>query len=264
MQQSTFHIAQMDCPSEEQLVRMALNEAPGIRSLRFDLENRQLVVVHDGQPGPILERLQPLNLGSSLQHTVPAADEAPVEDTGAQQRLLRQVLFINLLFFVLELGAGILSQSMGLTGDSLDMLADSLVYGLALYAAGGTAIRKKQIARTAGYLQAGLALLGFAEVIRRFAGAGGSPDYITMMWMSALAAAGNGLCLYLLQKSRSTEAHMRASMIFTSNDVIINLGVIVAGLLVLLSGSPLPDLLAGAVVFVLVARGAMQMLKLSR
>lgn len=264
MQQSTFHIARMDCPAEEQLVRMVLRETPGIRSLRFNLRKRHLVVVHEGQPGPILVRLQRLNLGSALLDSVPAVDDALVEDTGSQKSLLWQVLFINLLFFLLELGGGMLSQSMGLTGDSLDMLADGLVYALALYAAGGPAIRKKQIARTAGYLQAGLALLGFAEVVRRFVSAAEPPDYITMMWMSGLAATGNGLCLYLIQRSRSKEAHMRASMIFTSNDVIVNLGVIAAGLLVLLTGSSLPDLVVGAVAFALVARGALQILKLSR
>jgi Co/Zn/Cd efflux system component len=36
------------------------------------------------------------------------------------------------------------------------------------------------------------------------------------------------------------EAHMKASMIFTSNDVIINAGVILAGVLVLLTQSNTP------------------------
>nr|NQU91875.1 cation transporter [Bacteroidota bacterium] len=74
----------------------------------------------------------------------------------------------------------------------------------------------------------------------------------------------NALCLYLLQKSKSTEAHMRASMIFTSNDVIINLGVIVAAILVNWLDSAKPDLIIGAVVFVLVIRGAIRILKLGK
>ncbi|MDZ7612423.1 MAG: hypothetical protein U5K51_00860 [Flavobacteriaceae bacterium] len=61
--------------------------------------------------------------------------------------------------------------------------------------------------------------------------------------MSILALIGNGLCLYLLQKSKSKEAHMQASMIFTSNDVIVNLGVILAGGLVYLTNSKYPDLI---------------------
>jgi len=73
-----------------------------------------------------------------------------------------------------------------------------------------------------------------------------------MIVVSILALAANGLCLYLLQKSKSKEAHMQASMLFTSNDVIINLGVITAGLLVHWLNSNKPDLIIGTIVFVLV------------
>lgn len=53
-------------------------------------------------------------------------------------------------------------------------------------------------------------------------------------------------------------------MIFTSNDIIINTGVILAGLLVAWLNSGLPDLVIGAIVFAVVCRGAFRILKLSR
>ena len=91
------------------------------------------------------------------------------------------------------------------------------------------------------------------------------PDYSTMIVVSILALMANSLCLYLLQKSKSKEeAHMKASMIFTSNDVIINLGVIVAGLLVKWLSSSKPDLIIGTIVFILVIQGAFRILKLSK
>ncbi|MBS3944077.1 MAG: cation transporter, partial [Melioribacter sp.] len=74
----------------------------------------------------------------------------------------------------------------------------------------------------------------------------------------------NVICLYLLQKSKNKEAHIQASMIFTSNDIIINSSVIVAGLLVNWFNSSLPDLIIGAVVFIIVARGAIKILQLSK
>ena len=40
------------------------------------------------------------------------------------------------------MGTGWISKSMGLVADSLDRLADPFVYGLSLYAVGGTRIRK--------------------------------------------------------------------------------------------------------------------------
>jgi Co/Zn/Cd efflux system component len=84
-----------------------------------------------------------------------------------------------------------------------------------------------------------------------------------MIIISLLALCGNAISLYLLQKSKSKEAHMQASMIFTSNDVIANIGVIAAGVVVFLTQSIYPDLIIGLIVFVLVARGAFRILKLS-
>lgn len=86
-----------------------------------------------------------------------------------------------------------------------------------------------------------------------------------MIGVSVLALTANGACLYILQKSKSNnEAHMKASMIFTSNDVIINCGVILAGILVHVLDSNKPDLIIGTVVFILVVHGALRILKLSK
>jgi Co/Zn/Cd efflux system component len=170
----------------------------------------------------------------------------------------------QLLFFALEMISGFMAGSMGLVADSLDMFAGSIVYGLSLFAVGGTVTRKKNIAGAAGYFQIVLAISGFVEVVRRFQGHGEVPDFHVMIIISLLALAGNTSCFYLLQKSQSREAHMRASMIFTSTDVIVNLGVILAGVIVYLTGSKIPDLAIGTIVFILVARGAYKILQLSK
>lgn len=57
---------------------------------------------------------------------------------------------------------------------------------------------------------------------------------------------------------------MKASMIFTSNDIIINVGVIIAGLLVNWLNSSKPDLIIGTIVFILVIQGAIRILKIGR
>ena len=153
---------------------------------------------------------------------------------------------------------------MGLVADSLDMLADSFVYGISLFAVGGTIVLKKKIAKLAGYFQITLAAIGFIEVLRRFFGVEELPDFSTMIIVSVFALIANVICLFLLQKSKSKEAHMQASMIFTSNDVIINLGIILAGLLVNWLNSDKPDLIIGTIVFILVIQGALRILKLGK
>jgi Co/Zn/Cd efflux system component len=263
VQKTTFTIPKMDCPSEENLLRVKLDGMPGVKRLDFDLADRRLTVFHDGRLEAIESSIADLNLGGRRLSTEESEPPAP-EDAAGQRRLLRVVLAINFAFFAIEMATGLVSRSMGLVADSLDMLADSFVYAIGLFAVGGTAARKRGVARLAGYFQLVLAVIGFVEVLRRFFGAEAMPDFWTMIVVSALALVANGTCLYLLQRSKSEEAHMRATMIFTSNDVIINLGVITAGILVSWLNSNKPDLIVGAIVFVVVIRGAIKILKLGR
>ncbi len=263
MNKSTYHVPAMDCPSEEQMIRMKLADMPNIKELRFDIPGRKLEVVHDSQPEPISEALASLNLGAQLVDSE-AIEWQAIDSTQMQHKALWIILLINFALFVVEFTTGWLSSSMGLVADSLDMLADAMVYGLSLYAVGSHLVRKKKIAKISGYFQFTLAIMGFAEVLRRFLGAGDLPEFQTMIYISLLALAGNVASLLILQKAKSDEVHMQASMIFTSNDIIANLGVIAAAGLVYWSGSKLPDLVIGALVFALVARGAFRILRLAK
>jgi Co/Zn/Cd efflux system component len=189
-------------------------------------------------------------------------EQIDFEENANQKKLLWSVLAINFAFFLIEMTTGLISKSMGLVAD---ILADSFVYGISLFAVGGTLTKNKRIAKIAGYFQIILAALGFLEILRRFLGDEKLPDFSTMIVISVFALIANAFCLYLLQKSKSKEnAHMQASMIFTSNDVIINLGVIIAGLFVLWLDSGIPDLVIGSIVFILVVQGAIRKLKLGK
>lgn len=265
MQKTTYKIQKMDCASEESLVRMKLEGMEGVKALQFEITERKLDVIHEGNAEPITEAIDSLNFNSSLLHSeeIDNEEELLLVDTTAQERkLLWQVLAINFFFFALEIVTGFISGSIGLVADSLDMLADAIVYGLALFVVGKALKQKRKIAHISGYLQLLLAVFGFMEVVRRFLGYGETPNFKTMIAVSVFALIGNAATLYLLQKSKSKEAHMQASMIFTSTDVVVNIGVIAAGVLVYLTASNLPDLIVGTIVFVLVAIGAYRILKL--
>lgn len=263
MLKTIFKISKMDCPSEENLIRMKLSDIDGVKQLHFDLEHRVLTIFHTNDVVTIQKAIKELNLNEQKISTE-ETDSILNEPQTNQSKLLWTVLIINFVFFVIEMSTGLLSKSMGLIADSLDMLADSFVYGLSIIAVGGTVLKKKRIAKYAGYFQITLAFIGIVEVVRRFLGFEALPVFSTMIIVSIFALIANGICLYLLQKSKSTEAHMRASMIFTSNDIIINVGVIVAAVLVNMFNSGVPDLIIGIVVFGLVIQGALRILKLSK
>ncbi|APU69517.1 Cobalt-zinc-cadmium resistance protein CzcD [Christiangramia flava JLT2011] len=264
MQKSVFEISKMDCPSEENLIRMKLDGISGIKNLDFDIPNRRLQVFHQGEVQEIEKSILDLNLGGKRLQTQ-ETDQTDFSENTQQKKLLWSVLIINFLFFIIEMTTGFFSKSMGLVADSLDMLADSFVYGISLFAVGGSVLLKKKIARLAGIFQLILAIIGFGEVLRRFFSEEKMPDFTMMIIVSIFALIANGICLYLLQQSKSKqEAHMKASMIFTSNDVIINLGVILAALLVHWLNSNKPDLVIGSIVFILVVQGAIRILKLGK
>lgn len=177
-----------------------------------------------------------------------------------QRRILGCLLLINAIMFVLEVITGTLAQSTALIADSLDMLADAVVYGISLSAVGGTSLHKARAASISGIFQITLAALVLLDVIRKFI-FGSSPESSLMMGIGFLALIANVLCLCLIAQHRKDEIHMRASWIFSKNDVIANLGVIVAGVMVNLSHSQIPDLIVGTVIAILVLRGGGQILK---
>ncbi|MGI4843734.1 MAG: cation transporter [Janthinobacterium lividum] len=262
---STLGIPKMDCPSEENMIRMALADVDGIQSLNFDLPQRQLHVSHTADVNPILAKLAPLNFGTHLIGSRPdlsqAAPDSDKAGDASEAKTLRLLLAINAVMFVVELVWGLIAQSAGLVADSLDMFADAAVYGLALYAVGRAAALKTRAAHVAGWLQLVLALGALSEVVRR-AFFGSEPESALMMGVGAVALVANVACLVLIAKKRDRGAHMKASYIFSANDVIANLGVIAAGALVIWTGSPYPDLIVGTVIAVIVLTGARRILKL--
>lgn len=258
----------MDCPSEERLVRMALEARASVAGLHFDLLNRRLVVTHNGPAEAILAELLPLNLGARIDGSQDAGNaaspaESPETRNSDEAGTLRLLLAINATMFVVEIAAGWLAQSTGLIADSLDMFADAAVYAVSLYAVGKAASVQSDAARMSGYLQLLLALGALFEVARRFV-VGSEPESGVMMSVALLALVANASCMALIAKHRGGGIHMRASWIFSTNDVIANVGVIVAGALVAWTGSAFPDLIIGTAIALVVLSGAVRILRISR
>lgn len=262
---STFLVSQMDCPSEENLIRMALQGLQGVNFLEFDLDRRTLQVRHTGSSEAMLERLSLLNLGTSLIESVSCDvdldDKLDPAANAGDARVLRLLLAVNSVMFLVEFIWGWIAQSTGLVADSLDMFADAAVYALSLYAVSRDVSMKVRAAHIAGWLQLALAGGALVEVGRR-AMYGSEPASMLMVGIGSVALVANAACLLLIAKRRDHGIHMTASYIFTANDVLANLGVVVAGLLVWWTGSPYPDLIIGAVIALIVMNGARRILRL--
>ena len=184
-------------------------------------------------------------------------------ESGQQRRVLVTLLVINAAMFVLELVTGVLAESTGLIADSLDMLADAVVYGIGLYAVGRAANAKIGAALASGYFQMALALIVVLDVSRR-AVFGSEPEPAYMVLIGLVALAANVVCLNLIAKHRDGGVHMRASWIFSKNDVIANIGIVVSGGVVFATGTRWPDLVVGFGIAFIVFRGALAIIEDAR
>lgn len=184
-------------------------------------------------------------------------------NNAAERKTLRILLLINATMFVVGITAGLLGRSTALVADSLDMFADATVYLMSLYAVGKAAAQKNRAASLSGIFQITLAGFVLIDVIRRFV-LGSSPESAWMMGIAFLALIANSYGLFLISKHRKGEIHMRASWIFTQNDVVANLSVIVAGLLVEHFHSRFPDLIVGFAIALLVMRGGINIIQDAR
>ena len=170
------------------------------------------------------------------------------------------LLLINGAMFLVEFGLGWWAQSAGLIADSLDMLADAAVYAISLYAVGKALSMKVRAAQVSGVLQIILGLGVLLEVLRRVL-YGSEPQSTLIMLVGGLALFANVMCLALISKHKEGGVHMRASWIFSTNDVIANVGVIISGGLVALMGNRYPDLIIGSLISLLVIRGGVTILQ---
>ena len=177
-----------------------------------------------------------------------------------ERRTLITLLLINGVMFVVEVGWGWMAESTSLIADSLDMLADAAVYGLSLAAVGMGRTQQARAARLSGILQIMLGLGVLLDVSRRFV-FGSAPESLLIIRVGAVALVANLVCLMLLSRHRRSGVHMRASWIFSTNDVIANLGVIASGVLVWVLGSRLPDLLVGTAIAIVIVRGGIRILR---
>ncbi len=173
----------------------------------------------------------------------------------SQKRVLYWLLAINATMFFVEISLGWIAESTAVIADSIDMLADAIVYSIGLYAVGRATSDKAKAAMISGYFQATLGSLILIDILRRII-YGSEPVSSLMMGVGVAALLANVICLMLIHKHKDGEVHMRASWIFSTNDVIANLGVIIGGLLVWWLDSRWPDIIIGIFISIVILRGA--------
>lgn len=177
-----------------------------------------------------------------------------------QRRVLIIVLVINAVMFLAEFSAGLVARSSALQADAVDMLGDAVVYGLSLFALG----RGKRWEAGAALAKGGLILVFFAVIVIDIALKlvhGVPPSTHLMLILGSLALVANLTCLALLWRFRTLNVNMSSTFECSRNDVIANLGVLVAAGAVAWFGAGWPDIVVGLAIALLFLRSAIRVIR---
>lgn len=176
-----------------------------------------------------------------------------------ERRVLSIALVLNAAMAVIGGIAGWIADSTGLLADALDMLSDASAYAIGLVAIGRTARFKANAAWFSGSVLLVLGIGVLVEVGRRVVH-GAEPSSGWMIGIALLSLAVNVTVLRLLAPLKSGEVHLRATWLFTRADVVANVGVILAGVLVLWLATPYPDYVIGTLIGLYVIKEAFEIL----
>lgn len=180
-----------------------------------------------------------------------------------QSKVLWIILVINAVMFVVEFSGGIKASSLSLTGDSLDMLGDALVYGCSLYV-----IQKGNKAQAqAAILKGGIMFMSAIAVFARATHQLFTQTVPTVQVMSEiglLALIANLICFLLLIRHRDDNINMSSVWLCSRNDIIANTSVLLTAGLVFLTGSFWPDFILGLLLTVVFAQSAGKVLTQAR
>lgn len=180
-----------------------------------------------------------------------------------ERRILGIALALNAGMAIVGAVAGWIAQSTGLLADALDMLSDATAYAIGLLAIGRSGRFKANAARLSGSVLLLLGIGVLVEVGRRVLH-GAEPSSGWMIGVALLSLVVNMTVLRMLSPLRSGDVHLRASWTFTRADVVANVGVVLAGVLVALLGAPYPDFIIGALIGLYVIKEAAEILRDAR
>lgn len=180
--------------------------------------------------------------------------------TADKRRTLWIVLWLNVSIAIGFFATGVVGDSNALVANGLDNSSDAVVYGLSLLALSRSRKWKRAAARFSGGMLLLFAVGVLADAVRRFL-EGSEPGGLLMMAMAAVAAVVNLVSLHLLKRLKSKDVNMRAAATFSFNDFVANGGIILAGVVVLITGANWPDLVVGAAVACVALYGGIDILR---
>lgn len=249
-----YRVTGMDCARCAEKIQSAVAKLPGVTEARVSIASSMMILQVDKA-----ERCEPVikatvdELGYRLARQEDSADtgsesaKALVHRTRPYRQALVAVVVINVGYGLIEFVAGFVARSQALKADALDFVGDGLISFLGLLATGWSLAWRAKSALIQGYFLAALGALILLNTGYRIL-ALDPPKAELMGWFGIAALTSNVTAALILLPHRSGDANVRAVWLFSRNDALGNLAVVMAAGLVILTGKAWPDLLVAVII----------------
>lgn len=244
-----YNVTGMDCASCAAKIEKAARGVAGVQNVKVSIASQVMTLSVD-DPGARLPAVEAAvtDLGYRLNRVSEASDDDDddrIPDlshvTPAYKRALWIVVLLNIGYGIVEAGGSFLAGSQALQADSLDFIGDGLISFLGLMAVGwGLAARAKAALLQGVFL--GLLGLGVVASTAYRIFVEHQPESLLMGAFAVVALAVNVAAAAVLLPHRKGDANVRAVWLFSRNDAIGNLAVVLAAGLVYWTGTQWPDL----------------------
>lgn len=265
-----YRVTGMDCGDCAAKIEAGVRKLEGVGDVRVSIASELMTLHVDDRERrlPDVERAVQA-LGYHLERVDAAAPGGPGEAKDAirrdpaYRRALWVVVLLNVGYGIIEIGAGLAGQSQALQADALDFFGDGLITFLGLLAIGWGLAWRARAALIQGVFLAVLGagvLLGTAYRVLVL----NEPNAETMGLFGAIALVVNVVAALVLMRHRAGDANARAVWLFSRNDALGNLAVVIAAGLVAWTRTPWPDLAVAFVIAGLFLQSAWSIIRHAR
>jgi len=244
-----YRITGMDCSDCVAKIEKATRKVTGVDDVRVSLTSQTMTLrVPAGDAALNAVEQTVTGLGYQLDRLDGQEDAASrSHHTLGYLRALWIVILLNVGYGLVEMVGGFLADSQALKADALDFVGDGLISFLGLLAIGWRPIWRARSALIQGVFLGLLGLGVIGTTIYRVI-VQGEPEAEAMGVLALIAFAVNVSAALVLMQHRSGDANMRAVWLFSRNDALGNLAVVIAAIIVYLSDSQWPDLVVAFVI----------------
>lgn len=246
-----YRVIGMDCAHDAREIEEAARDSGAVHDVRVSVSSQIMTVqlAPTGSPETVTRAVNDIGyqLTPVVEQAAAATDSAPAHTSAAYRRALWLVILLNVGYGLIEMVGGFLSDSQALKADSLDFFGDGLITLLGLIAIGWGLAWRARSALIQGIFLGILGLSVLTNTVMRLAD-GYVPEAGMMGAFAIVALVVNVASTIVLLPHRAGDSNVKAVWMFSRNDAIGNLAVVIAAVVVGWLNTAWPDIIVAFVI----------------